>query len=480
MIRVGTGSPLRALTPSHWGVRRRATVAAALLMVVALLCSGLLLLEVLKNNIVSSAHDQAVASQQQVLAKLTHRGGGPGAVSVWSGADLVDFMRLAGQPGVLVQLLDASGHVMAASPASGLDVRLESPALPPGETYESTDGGTGASGDTDDYVYVSEGIYVNNRPATLVVAVPLSLQRGTLAVVLLFVLLGGPLLVLLGALVMWWLTGQALKPVRRITEQVRLIGGANLDERVDVPPTGDEIARLATTMNGMLDRLQASDRAQRRFVADASHELRSPLATLATTLEVARSDPSGEAWQELSPVLVSQSRRMARLVRDLLTLARADDAGLDMRVTDVDMDEVVSEEIARVRPALSPHLQVHIEPVRLRADASRLQQVVRNLLSNAERHAESLIAVRLTAERDHAVLTVVNDGETIAPGDRERVFERFVRLDASRARDTGGSGLGLAISREIVLAHGGTIAADADPEGRCRFTVTLPRPPEAA
>lgn len=478
---MSTGSPLRALTPSHWGVRRRATVAAALLMVAALLCSGLLLLEVLKNNIVSSAHDQAVASQQQVLTKLTNRGGaGPGAVYVWTGADLVDFMRLAGQPGVLVQLLDPSGNVMAASPASGLDVHLDSPALRPGETYGSTDGGSGASGDTDDYVYVSEGIYVNNRPATLVVAVPLSLQRGTLAVVLLFVLLVGPLLVLLGALVMWWLTGQALKPVRRITEQVRLIGGANLDERVDVPPTGDEIARLATTMNGMLDRLQASDRAQRRFVADASHELRSPLATLATTLEVARGDPSGEAWQELSPVLVSQSRRMARLVQDLLTLARADDAGLDMRVADVDMDEVVSEEIARVRPALSQRLRVHIEPVRLRADASRLQQVVRNLLSNAERHAESLIAVRLTAERHRAVLTVVNDGETIAPEDREKVFERFVRLDASRTRDTGGSGLGLAISREIVLAHGGTIATDADPEGRCRFTVTLPLPADAA
>ena len=475
---MSTRARLRTFAPAHWGVRRRATVAAAVLMVVALLCSGLLLLEVLKNNIVSSAHDQAVSGQRQVLAKLTDRSGtdGPGAVYGWSGRDLVDLMRLAGQPGVLVQLLDPSGNVVAASPASGLDVELDSPALPPGRTYESP--GAGRSAGPDDYVYVSEGIFVNDRPATLVVAVPLSLQQGTLAVVLLFVLLGGPLLVVVGALMMWWLTGQSLKPVRRITGQVRLIGGGNLDERVEVPPTGDEIAHLAATMNAMLDRLQASDRAQRRFVADASHELRSPLATLSTTLEVARGDPSGQAWQELSPVLVSQSQRMGQLVRDLLTLARADDAGLDIRVTDVDMDEVVSEEIARVRPALSQQLRVHIEPVRLRADASELQRVVRNLLSNAGRHAESLITVRLVAEGSSAVFTVTNDGETIAPEDREKVFERFVRLDASRARDTGGSGLGLAISREIVLAHQGSIGVDTDPRGHCRFTVTLPLPPE--
>lgn len=143
------------------------------------------------------------------------------------------------------------------------------------------------------------------------------------------------------------------------------------------------------------------------------------------------------------------------------------------------MDEVVSEEIARLKPALEQELTVYIEPVRLRADASKLQQVVRNLLSNAGRHAETLIEVHLSTVRGNAVLTVINDGDTIAPEDREKVFERFVRLDASRARDTGGSGLGLAISREIVRAHGGTVTVDDDPHGRCRFTVTLPLPQDA-
>ena len=467
---------------SRWGVRRKTTAAAALLMIVVLVLSSVLLLEVLKRNIVSTAHDQAVTSQQQVLSRLVDEQGPPDGrvIYVWSRADPADLLRAVGQPGVLVQLTDQEGSVVASSPPMSGDIDLNSPVLTPGDTFESRTDNDSLLRIPNDFVYVSEGIVVNDEPRTLVVAVPVNLQTSSLTVVAIFVLAAGPLLVLLGALTMWWLTGRSLRPVRRITDQVRTIGGANLDERVDVPPTRDEIAQLASTMNAMLDRLQASDLAQRRFVADASHELRSPLATLSATLDVARNDPSGETWKELSPVLVSQSQRMGQLVQDLLTLARADDAGLDMRVADTDMDEVVSEEIARIRPALRQELTVYIEPVRLRADASKLQQVVRNLLSNASRHAESLIEVRLSTVATNAVLTVTNDGDAIAPEDQEKVFERFVRLDASRARDTGGSGLGLAISREIVRAHGGSIAVDEDSHGRCRFTVTLPLPRDAS
>lgn len=462
----------------RWGVRRKTTAAAALLMILVLLLSGALLLEVLKRNIVSTAHDQAVSSQKQVLSRLVDGQKTPEnrVIYVWSQSDPAELLRAVGQPGVLVQLTDENGSVTAASPSVGGDIDLDSPVLSPGETFDSRTDNDVPLRIPKDFVYVAEGIVVNDEPHTLIVAVPVDLQTNSLTVVAIFLLVGGPVLVLLGALTMWWLTGRSLRPVRRITDQVRTIGGANLDERVDVPPTRDEISQLASTMNAMLDRLQASDRAQRRFVADASHELRSPLATLSTTLDVARSDPSGETWKELSPVLVSQSQRMGQLVQDLLTLARADDAGLDMRVADTDMDEVVSEEIARIKPALRQELTVYIEPVRLRGDASKLQQVVRNLLSNAGRHGESQIEVRLSTVDGTAVLTVSNDGDTIAPEDYDKVFERFVRLDASRARDTGGSGLGLAISREIVRAHGGSIAVDEDPHGRCRFTVTLPLP----
>jgi signal transduction histidine kinase len=309
------------------------------------------------------------------------------------------------------------------------------------------------------------------------VAVPMALQQSTIRTVSLFLVVGGPVLALLGSALMWFLVGRSLAPVRRITGQVRRIGTAHLGERVDVPPTGDEIAALAGTMNGMLDRLEASDRAQRRFVADASHELRSPLATLTTTIEVAASDPSAALWPEVAPVLRSQSRRMGRLVEDLLTLAKIDDAGLRLRTADTDLDEVVREEVARMRPASRHEVRAHVDPVRIRGDGSRLQQVLRNLLSNAERHAESWIAVSLRTEGRDAVVTVDNDGTGIAPEDRERVFERFVRLDDSRTRDTGGSGLGLAISREIAAAHGGTITAGEDGRGNCRFELRLPLGP---
>ncbi|MEX5305031.1 ATP-binding protein [Kocuria sp. CPCC 205258] len=465
----------------RWGVRERSTAAAALLILLVMAVAGAVLLEVLSRAAVGAAHDQAVARQTEILQDLglpwgpRSAGGAAGETAVFTQAGLGELMLRLGRPGVIVQIQDADGQVVAASPASALGTDLSVPVLEPGRSFDSAATGDGPALRTDDHVYVAHGMYINGVPLTLTVAVPMALQQGTLQTVSLFLLVGGPVLALLGAALMWFLVGRSLAPVRRITGQVRRIGTARLGERVDVPPTRDEIAALAETMNGMLDRLQASDRAQRRFVADASHELRSPLATLTTTIEVAASDPSGATWSEVAPVLRSQSRRMGQLVEDLLTLAKVDDAGLRLRTADTDLDEVVREEVARMRPASRHEVRVHVDPVRVRGDASRLQQVVRNLLSNAERHADTWIAVSLVAEGDEAVVTVVNDGDRIAPEDRERVFERFVRLDDSRTRDTGGSGLGLAISREIVAAHGGTIGAGEDPEGRCRFEVRLPR-----
>ncbi len=467
----------RPLLLARWGVRARSTAAAALLILLVLAVTGGVLLEVLGRSAVTAAHEQALSRQGEILREFDLPRDGSrdtGVPAVYTRADLGELAQVLGRPGVVVQLQDEDGEVVAASPPAARALELPVPGVAPGESYDSARDDSGGLEGTDEFVYVAYGMYVNDVPYVMVVAVPMSLQQDVLRAVGLFLLLGGPLLVLLGAGLMWFLVGRSLAPVRRITDQVRGIGTARLDERVDVPPTRDEIAVLATTMNGMLDRLESSDRAQRRFVADASHELRSPLATLTTTIDVAATDPSGAAWTEFSPVLRSQARRMGRLVEDLLTLAKVDDAGLSLRVADTDLDEVVAEEVARMRPAARHELRVHVEPVRIRGDAARLQQVLRNLLSNAERHAASWIAVSLSAEAEHAVVTVDNDGDTIAPADRERVFERFVRLDGSRARDTGGSGLGLAISREIVAAHGGTVAAAEDPGGHCRFVVRLP------
>jgi len=466
----------------RWGVRWRSTAAAAVLILLVIAVAGVVLLEVLGRAVVSAAHDQAVLRQGEILRELeipVQAEQDTGETAVYTRLDPEELTFRLGRPGVIVQLQDPDGHVIAAAPHPATEFELDVPVLEPGESYDSVDDVHALLVGTGDFVYVARGIYLNDADYTLTVAVPMALQQDTLRAVGLFLLVGGPLLALFGAVLMWFLVGRSLAPVRRITQQVRGIGTVNLGERVEVPPTRDEIAVLAATMNGMLDRLQASDRAQRRFVADASHELRSPLATLSTTVDVAAADATGSMWPEVAPVLRSQSRRMGRLVEDLLTLAKVDDAGLALRTTDVDLDEVVAEELARMRPATPHRLRVHVEPVRIRGDASRLQQVLRNLLSNADRHAASEIAVSLHAEGDSAVVTVDNDGDTIRPADRERVFERFVRLDDSRTRDTGGSGLGLAISREIVAAHGGTIAATEDRQGRCRFEVRLPLSREA-
>ena len=226
-------------------------------------------------------------------------------------------------------------------------------------------------------------------------------------------------------------------------------------------------------MNGMLDRREASDRAQRRLVADASHELCSPLAALTTTAEVADADASGTMWPDVAPALRSQAHRMGRLVEDLLTLATADDAGLRLRTADTDLDEVVREELARMRPATRYELRVRVDPVRIRG--GREPAAAGGPEPAVQRRAPRglCIAVTSRAEGTDAVLTADDDGAGTVPQDRERVFERFVPLEDCRARDTGGSGPGLAITRETVAAHRESVRAVEGPEDRCRSLVRL-------
>jgi signal transduction histidine kinase len=247
-----------------------------------------------------------------------------------------------------------------------------------------------------------------------------------------------------------------------------------LGGRVDVPPTADEITALALTMNSMLDRLQASEQEQRRFVSDASHELRSPLATLSAAVEVASADPTGATWNELKDVLAGETARMRFLVENLLTLAKSDDGGLRIDLTDVDLDHVVQDEIRRLRATSTHPIEADLRPVRITGDPMRLGQVLRNVLDNADKHARSRIRITLDTRPGEAVLAVDNDGDPVAEGDRLRIFGRFVRLDESRARGSGGSGLGLAIAESIMAAHHGTISATESTAGECRFELVFP------
>jgi signal transduction histidine kinase len=297
----------------------------------------------------------------------------------------------------------------------------------------------------------------------------------TLATVGLLLAVSVPLIVGVVALTTWFAVGRSLTPVERMRGQVERMSASDLSSRLDEPATRDEIARLAHTMNGMLARLQQSQTAQRRFISDASHELKSPLASLRQYAEVFRAHPDRISPSELSDAVLDEGARLERLVQAMLVLSRADEGRLALSPADVDLDDLLLAEAARLRALRTVTVDtVEVHPLRIRGDLGLLRQVTRNLTDNAARHARTAVTLGAVQRDSWAVLTIEDDGAGIAAADRDRVFERFVRLDEARGRDAGGSGLGLAIVREIVRAHGGEVRVDAAASGGARFVVSLP------
>jgi signal transduction histidine kinase len=286
-----------------------------------------------------------------------------------------------------------------------------------------------------------------------------------------------PAAALLVAAVAFLATRRALRPVEEIRVRTAAVTAADPRERVAVPRTGDEIARLAVTINETLGRLDSASRAQRRFVADAAHELRSPLAGLLATLEVAEVYPDRADWPATVAVAARQARRVQALADDLLLLARLDSAPAPVPGRLVDLaalaQDVAVDFAARcpieVRDDTAGTALVHGVPL-------QLERMLRNLVDNATRFAATGVRVEVSVQAARVVLTVHDDGPGIPAEDRERVFERFTRLEDDRSRDTGGSGLGLAIVREIAGRHHGTVRVQGAQEGvsGARLTVRLP------
>ena len=270
---------------------------------------------------------------------------------------------------------------------------------------------------------------------------------------------GSLLLVLVVTTMTWILTGRALRPVEVMRARVAEISGADLSARLSSPGTSDEVERLAETMNDMLDRLEHAAEAQRRFVADASHELRSPISTIRALHETAHLSPHPDGAAGQSREVLAETARLEHLVSDLLLLARSEaDPARPVRL--VDLSEVVEDELARARSM--PVEQRVARGVVVAGEATTLARLLRNLLDNAERHARSHIVVTLERAEGMVRLAVSDDGPGVPPAERERIFERFVRLDDARARDEGGTGLGLAIARRIAVEHGGTLSLDGE------------------
>ncbi|MGK8523247.1 sensor histidine kinase [Nocardia asteroides] len=273
------------------------------------------------------------------------------------------------------------------------------------------------------------------------------------------------------AVVTWLVTRRALRPVEAIRSQLAEIMDGDLSRRVPEPRSRDEIARLASTTNATLAALEESAERQRRFIADAAHELRSPIASLRTQLEVAQAHPD---LLELDG-LIGDTIRLEHLAANLLLLARLD-AGEQPRSDRVDLPALAREELRhRARDRVPVDIAIPEQPVAVTGSRTQLARVLGNLVDNAQRHAAS--SVRVAVERDvegRAVLSVTDDGPGVPPADRDRIFQRFVRLDDARTRDEGGAGLGLAIVRDVVEHHAGTIRVTDGASGGACFVVTLP------
>ena len=296
----------------------------------------------------------------------------------------------------------------------------------------------------------------------------------TTSAVIVLLALGVPLLALIVAAVTWWAVGRTLRPVRRITHTMSEITTSDLHRRVPVPLVSDEIGELANTVNDTLARLDHSVETQRRFVADASHELRGPLAALRADLEISVTHPDRTIWTDVARNTLGDVERLQYLTDDLLLLARLD-ANQQRPHQAVDLVEIATEATGSIRRDDVTITTTGLDTAsHVRGDPEQLQRMMRNLVHNSEAHAEQHIAVSVVTDDRTVRIAVSDDGPGVSPEDRERIFERFVRLDSARTRDTGGTGLGLAIVSDVVASHHGTITVTDGDLGGATFTVEIP------
>jgi signal transduction histidine kinase len=436
-------------------VRVRTTAVAVIVVGVALVVAAVAMVVLLRRSLTADVGAAAELRAEAVADAL--------------GSEDEEAALSAGGEDEFVQVVDSSGKVVASS--DNLAGEEAVARLRPGgsERLEAVP--------FDDDPFLVIAISGEEAGAPLVVMAGRSLEEvteSTSAVVGLLAA-GVPLLLLIVGLVEWRIIGRALAPVESIRSEVEAISTRELHRRVPDPPGTDEIARLATTMNRMLARLERGQERERRFVSDASHELRSPVTTIRQHAEVALAHPDGTSLEELAEVVLEEDVRLQKLVEDLLLLSRMDEGSLTPSWGPVDLDDLVFEEAERARGVRNLRVDVsRVSAGRVSGDRRKLATIVRNLTDNAARHASGAVAFSLGREGDDVVLGIEDDGNGIPPDERERIFERFVRLEEARDRDSGGSGLGLAIVAEIAQVHGARVSVQAGDLGGARFEVRFP------
>ncbi|WP_436971811.1 ATP-binding protein [Mycobacterium colombiense] len=444
----------------HLGISARSAAVSAIVVLCALGVAGAGLDAILYRTLLSGV-DYAAAERVRDITK---------ALQSDSAEDLDNHLLITDQRVVAIQLLGPDGNVVKRSgsapktplvPASRFDFNLLR-----GLPDDAVAG--------DDMRVSGQKVATRSGVYTVLVGGGSEAVESTARTLAILLACSAPVIVGVVAGATYWLVRRSLQSVDAIRTRVADISTSDLAERVPVPDSHDEIAALAVTMNEMLSRLEAGHRAQQRFVGDASHELRSPLTTIISGLEVAEAHPDLLDADLAVNTLLPEAQRMHTLIEDLLLLARADEQTLLRRKEQVALDDLARAEADRARRDTQCLVHTDIQPVRLEADPVAMSRMIRNLVENAVRHAVSCVSIEVCDGDGAAILTVSDDGPGIAPADRSRVFERFVRLDSDRARSGGGTGLGLAIVAEVVAAHGGTVTIDAPPSGGTKMIVTLP------
>ena len=435
-------------------IRFRITAAAVVLSGVLLVGVSLVMVAVVRSQLTDNL-DESINQRADTLESVLSSGLPP---------------QIPGDEDLLVQVVDADGTIFASS----LNLVGKPPiiSLTPGHrTVHSVPGRTEA------FRVLVRRVTSQGRPALLIVGTNYDHVTEPVSILSRFLAIAVPCVVFALGVLTRWLTGRTLRPVERMRLDMAEITGTRLDRRVKEPATGDEIDRLAHTMNATLDRLEDAIRRQQRFVADASHELRSPLTRIRSELEVdiAQAQPDQPTTTQQS--VLEETITLQQLVDDLLHLARSDDAPPAMRSERVDLDDIVFREARRLQERGRVTVDLRgVSAIQTIGDADQLARATRNLVENAERHATTTVTIALTERDGRARLTVSDDGDGVSVENRQLIFERFTRLDEGRTRDAGGTGLGLAIVRDIVERHNGII--EVDEVVPTEFVVELPLAPE--
>lgn len=451
---------MRPSTSTHSlrSLRVRITLAAMVVFAVAIGGAAMLLVSTVRSSVEREIRADSARAIERVRARL-EAGESPESVTL---PVTVDFY-----------VLDGSGRRLAGRAWTGSNG--------PSITQDPNSGEVLITmpGDPEPIV-VYDRVRSTVGTVTLIAASPLEEVTRSVNALARALWLAIPGLVIGVGLLAWWFVGRALRPVYAMRTALAEMSSASMHRRVPEPGTGDEVDELARTMNSLLDRLEYASERQRRFVSDASHELRSPVASIRTTVEVAQRRGADADWPDVARRVLADDARLEQMVDELLDLARLDEAGDPLPDAVVDVDDLVLDEADRLAGRVTV-LTDRVSAGRVRGARSQLERVVRNLGDNAARHARSTVALALRTNGTGVELSVEDDGPGIPLEDRERVFERFTRLEDGRGRDAGGAGLGLAMVRAIVERHDGTVVLDQSERlGGARFVVTLPTGEAAA